>query len=101
VVVAEDLGEEAPEGRDGAEHPVAVADAVLVEGVVDAGFGQDVGEREAVVAREAGAELIQAQPGLGLGDSGRKDRNGVMIIDSLSVYIIYYRVLSINIRFEI
>ena len=61
VVVAEDLGEEAPDGRDGAEHPVAVADAVLVEGVADAGFGQDVGEREALVAREAGAELIQAR----------------------------------------
>ena len=36
VVVAEDLAEEAPDGRDGAEHPVAVLDAVLVEGVEDA-----------------------------------------------------------------
>ena len=58
VVVAEDLGEEAPDGRDRAEHPVAILDAVLVEGVADAGFGQDVGEREALVAREAGAQLI-------------------------------------------
>src|SRR5262249_12495427 len=33
VVVTEDLGEEAPEGRDRAEHPVAIGDAVLVEGV--------------------------------------------------------------------
>jgi hypothetical protein len=41
VVLAEDLGEEAPEGRDRVEDPVAVRDAVLVEGVVDAGFGQD------------------------------------------------------------
>ena len=49
MVVAEDLGEEAPEGRDRAEDPVAVPDTVFVEGVVDAGLGQDVGEREAVV----------------------------------------------------
>ena len=70
MVLAEDLGEEAPDGRDRAEHPVAVADAVLVEGVVDAGLGQDVGEREALVAREAGAELIQAHPGLGLAIRG-------------------------------
>ena len=74
VVVAEDLGEEAPDGRDGVEDPVAVADAVLVEGLADAGFGQDVGEREAVVAREAGAELIQAGHGIGFGDSGRDGR---------------------------
>ena len=53
MVVAEHLGEEAPEGRDRAEDPVAVLDAMLVEGVVDAGLGQDVGEREALVAREA------------------------------------------------
>ena len=44
VVVAEHLGEEAPDGRDRAEHPVPVLDAVLVEGVVDAGLGQDVRE---------------------------------------------------------
>ena len=77
VVVAEDLGEEAPEGRDRAEHPVAVLDAVLVEGVADAGLGQDVGEREALVAREAGAEPIQARHGIGLGVSGRDDRDDV------------------------
>ena len=49
MVLAEDLGEEAPDGRDRAEHPVAVPDAVLVEGVVDPGLGQDVCEREALV----------------------------------------------------
>ena len=70
VVVAEDLGEEAPDGRDRVEHPVAVLDAVLVEGVADAGLGQDVGEGEALVAREAGAELIQARHGVGFGDLG-------------------------------
>ena len=37
--------------------------AFRFEGVVDAGLGQDIGEREAVVAREAGAELIEAHPG--------------------------------------
>jgi hypothetical protein len=74
MVLAEDLGEGAPEGRDRVEQAVAIADAVFVEGVVDAAFGQDVGEREAVVAHEAGAEPIQARPGVGLGISGRDDR---------------------------
>jgi hypothetical protein len=80
VVVAEDLPEQAPEGRDGVEHPVAGADAVLVEGLVDAGFGPDVGEPEAVVAREAGAELVQAHPGLGLGDSGGTASGGAPLL---------------------
>src|SRR5689334_3533722 len=59
VVFTENLGEEAPDGRSRAEHPVPVFDIVLVEGVVNAGLGQDVGEREALIAREAGAHLIQ------------------------------------------
>jgi hypothetical protein len=101
LVVAEDLGEEAPGGRDRVEHPVAVADAVLVEGRADAGFGQDVGEGEALVAREAGAELIQAQPGLGLGDSGRDDRDAIRRIDLLRVHILYYDALSSNVHFAI
>ena len=96
VVVAEDLGEEAPDGRDRAEHPVAVPDAVLVEGVADAGLGQDVGEREAVVAREAGAELIQARPGSASAISGRDDRDGVRRVDSLSDHTLYYDDLSSN-----
>src|SRR5262249_49889550 len=73
-VGAEDLGEESPEGRDRVKPPVAVPDAMLVEGIVDAGLGQDVGEREAVVAHEAGAEPIQARPGVGRGVSGRGGR---------------------------
>ena len=101
VVVAEDLGEEAPEGRDGVEHPVAVADAVLVEGLADAGLGQDVGEREALVAREAGAELIQAHPGLGFGDSGRDDRDEFRRVDLLSDHTLYYDGLSSNVHFAI
>ena len=56
MIVAEDLGEEAPDGRDRAKDPVAVTDTVFVEDVVDARLGQDVGDREAVVARsERGA----------------------------------------------
>ena len=52
MIVAEDLGEEAPDGRDRAKDPVAVTDTVFVEDVVDARLGQDVGDREAVVARK-------------------------------------------------
>ena len=59
VVLAEDLAEEAPDGGDGAEHSVAELDAVLVEGVEDAGLGQGVGEGESLVAREASADLLQ------------------------------------------
>jgi hypothetical protein len=43
---------------------------VFVEGVVDAGLGQDVGDWEALVAREAGAQLIQARQEIGFGVSG-------------------------------
>jgi hypothetical protein len=74
VVVAEDLGEEAPEGRERAEHPVAVLDLMFVEGIPDAGLGQDVCEREALVACEAGAELIQAGHGIGFGAPGWEGR---------------------------
>jgi hypothetical protein len=101
LVVAEHLGEEAPEGRDGVEHPIAGADAVLVEGVADAGFGQDLGEREALVAREAGAELIRAHPGLGFGDSWRDDRDKFRRIGPLSDHTRYYDDLSYNVHFII
>src|SRR5262245_7313120 len=101
VIVAEDLREEAPDGGDRAEDPVAAADAVLVEGVADTGLGQDVGEREALVAREAGAELIQAHPGLGFGDSGRDDRDEVRRVDSLSDHTIYYDERSPNVHLAI
>ena len=58
VVVAEHLGEEAPDGGDRVEHPVAILDAVFVEDVQDAGFGQDVGEGKPLVAREAGRAVV-------------------------------------------
>ncbi len=101
VVVAEHLGEEAPDGGGRVEDPIAVADSVHVEGIADAGLGQDVGEREALVAREAGAELIQAHPGLGFGDSGRDDLDEFRRLDSLSDHILYYDVLAINVHFAI
>ena len=101
VVVAEDLGEEAPEGRDRCEHPVAIGDAVLVEGLADAGLGQDVGEREAVVVHEAGTEPIQAHPGLGFGDPGRDDGEGFRRVDSLGDHTLYYDDLSSNVHFAI
>ena len=44
VVVAEDLAEEAPDGGDRVEQPVAILDAVRVEDVEDAELGQGVGE---------------------------------------------------------
>jgi hypothetical protein len=90
MVVAEDLGEEAPDGRDRAKDPVAVTDTVFVEDVVDARLGQDVGDREAVVAREASAELLQAGPGVGSGVSGRADRDELGRVDSVSVHTLYY-----------
>ena len=97
VVVAEDLREEAPEGRDRVEDPVAIADAMLVEGVADAGFGQDVGEREAVVAREAGAELIQLVLGSAWAISGRDDRDrlggeGLIVDHTLSYDVAWTKV---------
>ena len=74
VVVAEHLAEEAPDGRDRAEHPVAILDAVFVEDVEDAGFGQDVGEREPWL-RGSGANRLQA--GHGMAFSVRRwDRSG-------------------------
>ena len=74
---------------------------MLIEGVADAGLGQDVGERQALVAREAGAELIQADPGLGFGDSGRDDGDEVRGGDSLSDHTLYYDELSSNVHFAI
>src|SRR5437588_6912250 len=64
VVVAEHLAEEAPDGRDRAEHPVALRDAVLVEDIEDAGFGQNSGKRKPLVPRAAGADRLQAGPGI-------------------------------------
>lgn len=86
----EDLREEAPDGRDRAEDPVPVADAVFVECIADAGLGQDIGEREALVAREAGAEPIQACQRLGFGISGRDDRDDVRRAKTTSDHALYY-----------
>src|SRR5262249_45672491 len=75
-VLAEDLAEEAPDGGGGAEQPVAVPDAVLVEGVADAALAQGVAEGQSLVAREAGADLLQGgHEGLEcLGRQGRRLR---------------------------
>src|SRR5262245_58347744 len=59
VVVAEHLGEEAPDGGHRVEQPVAERDAVLVERVEDAGLGQGISEGQAEVAREARANLLK------------------------------------------
>jgi hypothetical protein len=59
VVVAEGLAKEAPDGGDRVEQPVAEADAVLVEGGADAGPAQGGGEGQALVAREAGTDLLK------------------------------------------
>jgi hypothetical protein len=63
VVLAEDLAGEVPDGGDRVEHPVAVLDAVLVEGVEDAAFAQGVGKGQSLVARKASADLLQGGHG--------------------------------------
>ncbi len=57
VVIAEDLGEKAPDGSDGAEHSVAILEIMLIESLEDAGFAQGVGERQSLVARKPSADL--------------------------------------------
>ena len=99
MVLAEDLGEEAPEGRDRGEDPVAVADAVFLEDVMDARLGQDVGEREAVVVREASAELLQARPGVGSGVSGRDDRDRLGRVELAGAHSLYYDGTKTNVHF--
>jgi hypothetical protein len=63
VVVAEDLAEETPDGGDGIEQPVAIRDAVIVDGFEDAPFAQGVGEGQSPVTREASADLLQGGHG--------------------------------------
>src|SRR5262245_16609170 len=73
VVLAEDLAEEPPDGGDGTEQSVAVVEAVLMEGIEDAAFAQGVGEGQSLVARKAGADLVQGGHGwlsTGSGGSG-------------------------------
>ena len=60
-----------------------------------------IGERESLVAREAGAEPIQAHFGLGFGDSGRDDREGFRRADPLGDHTLYYDALSFNVHFVI
>jgi hypothetical protein len=58
VVFAEYLAEKAPDGGDRAEHTVPIFDTIFVENRPDAGFGQNVHEREPLIARKAGAHRI-------------------------------------------
>ena len=53
VVVAEDLGEEAPDGGDGAEHSVSILDAMLIESVEDAGSLKESANRQSLVAQQS------------------------------------------------
>src|SRR5262249_23022782 len=64
VVFAEHLAEEAPDGCGRAEHSVAIIDAMFIKDVQDAGFSQDIGKRKSLVAREAGADLLQVGHGI-------------------------------------
>ena len=73
--------------------PASESGAVLESGMASA--------REAVVAREAGAESLQAHPGLGLGDSGRDDGKEVRRVDSLGEHTLYYDDLWSNVHFAI
>ena len=64
MVFAEHLTQEAPNGRDRGEHSVSKPNAMFVENVEDVGFGQNVRKRKSLVAREAGADGIQAGHGI-------------------------------------
>jgi hypothetical protein len=55
-VGVEDLGEEEPEGDEGVVDVVAEGDALVVEGVVDALVGEQVGEGAGAVLEELVAE---------------------------------------------
>jgi hypothetical protein len=59
VVVAEHLAEEAPDGRDRAEHPVPVRDPVLVEHAPDTILSQDVRQRQPLALREAARTVFK------------------------------------------
>jgi hypothetical protein len=90
MILGEDLGEEAPEGGGRAEDPVAVPDAVFLEGVMDPRLGQDVSERAAVVAREASVELLPARRVVGSGVSGRGDRDPLGRVGLAGAHSLYY-----------
>ncbi len=63
VVFIEYLTQKTPDGRDRAKHSVPKLDTMFVKNVPDAGLGQDVRERESLVARKASAYRIQARHG--------------------------------------
>jgi len=64
VVFVEYLTQKAPDGRDRAEDTVAILDALFVEHVPNAGLGQNVRERESLIARKAGTYRIQVRHGI-------------------------------------
>jgi hypothetical protein len=64
VVFAEHLTQKAPNGRDLGEHSLSKPNAMFVENVQDVGFGQNLRKRKPLVAREAGADGIQAGHGI-------------------------------------
>jgi hypothetical protein len=66
AVFAEDLREEAPEGGNGAKDSVAEQNAMLVERVEDAVLAQGSGEGQALIAREAVADLLEGRHRLDL-----------------------------------
>ena len=61
VVFAEYLTQKAPNRRDRVEHAVPKRDTKFVENVSDTGFGQNIRDGKPLVAREAGADCIQAR----------------------------------------
>jgi hypothetical protein len=63
VVFAEDLTQKAPNSSDRAKHSVPKLHAMLVEHILNAGLGQNVGERESLIVRKASAHCIQARHG--------------------------------------
>ena len=63
VVFIEYLTQKAPDGRNRIVHSVPVFDAVFIENVPNVGLGQNVRERQPLIARKAGAHRIQARHG--------------------------------------
>ena len=59
VVLAEDLAEEAPDGSDRVEQPVAERTPCSLSASRMLGSAQGVGEGQSLVAREASADLLQ------------------------------------------
>jgi hypothetical protein len=64
MVFAEHLTQETPDGGDRVEHAVSILDAMFVEHIPDASLGQNICERESLIARKAGAYRIQASHGI-------------------------------------